>query len=96
MISLLNVQTELELLHGISAAISAPVMMENWGMFGDWMNKLSFLMPQGRCCFFCMEGALRFWRERTPIAGLLSSEFQSMSFQWAQRGTFLCGIYELR
>jgi len=94
--SLMNVETELELLHRASAAISAPSVIENWGMFGDWMDKLSFLVPQERGCFFGMESALLFWQKRTSIAGVFSNQFQSTSVQWAQRGTFLLGIYELR
>jgi hypothetical protein len=94
-ISLTNVETELELLHGFSVAISVPLVMENWGMFGDWMNKLSFLVPEGRGCFFCMEGALPFWQKRTSLAGILSNQLQSIYFQFASRGTFLLGVYEL-
>src|SRR5277367_3153583 len=75
--SLMNVETELELLHRASAAISAPSVIENWGMLGDWMDKLSFLVPQGRGCFFCMEAAMLFWQKHTSIAGILSNEFQS-------------------
>ena len=90
--SLMNVETELELLHRASGAISAPSVIENWGMFGDWMNKLSFLVPQGQGCFFCMDDALLFWQNKTSIAGILSNQFQSISVQWAQRGTFLLGI----
>lgn len=95
-ISLINIQTELELLQRISAAISAPSVIENWGMFEDWMNKLSFLVAEGRSCFLCMQDALSFWQKRTSIAGVLSNQLQSISFQWAQRRTFLLGIYELR
>ena len=95
-LSLMNVETELELLHRSSAAISAPWLVENWGMFEDWMDKLSFLIPQGRGCFFYMESALLFWQAHTKIAGILSEELQSISCQWAQRGTFLLGVYELR
>jgi len=95
-ISLINIETELELLHRISAAISAPWVIENWGMFEDWMNKLSFLVPEGRSCFFCMQDALSFWQERTSLAGVLSNQLQAMSVHWAQRRTFLLGIYELR
>jgi hypothetical protein len=94
--SVMNVETEIELLDRISKAISAPSVVENWGIFEDWMNKLSFLVPEGRICFFCMESALLFWQKHTLIAGTLSNQFQSQSFQWAQRGTVLMGIYELR
>ena len=94
--SLMSVETELELLNRASVAISAPSMIENWGMFGDWMDKLSFLMTEGRSCFFCMESALTFWQERTSIAGVLSNQLQSISLQWTRRGTFLLAIYELR
>jgi hypothetical protein len=95
-ISLMSVETELQLLHGISAMTSAPWVMENWGMFEDWMNKLSFLVPVGRGCFFCMDYALPFWQKRTSLAGALSNQLQSTSFQWAPRGRFLLGLYELR
>jgi hypothetical protein len=47
----MSVETELELLHGISAMTSAPWVLENWGMFEDWMNRLSFLVPEGRVAF---------------------------------------------
>jgi hypothetical protein len=95
-LSLMNVETAIELLHRFSTAISAPSVIENWGMFEDWMDKLSFLVPEGRGCFFCMGGALPFWQKRTSLAGVLSNQLQSISFQWAPRGTFLLGIYELR
>jgi hypothetical protein len=95
-LSLVNVETEIELLNRISVTILPPLVIENWGIFGDWMNRLSFLIPEGRGCFFCMEGALLFWRKHTLIAGSFSNEFQSQAFQWARHGTFLMGIYELR
>jgi hypothetical protein len=94
--SLMRVETEFELLNRASVAISAPSMIKNWGMFEDWMDKLSFLIPEGRGCFFCVESALAFWQERTSIAGVLSNHLQSISLQWTRRGTFLLGIYELR
>jgi hypothetical protein len=95
-ISLMNTETALQLLHEISTVISSPLAMKSWGEFEDWMNKLSFLVPEGRGCFLYMENALSFWQRRTALAGVLSNQLQSISFQWAPRGTFLLGIYELR
>jgi hypothetical protein len=85
--SLLNVENEIELLRRISEAISSPWVCTSWGMFEDWMNKLSFLIPKGRGCFLSMESALSFWQENTALAGILSNEIQSQASFWRDRAS---------
>lgn len=84
-ISLLNVATEIELLLRISVATSSPWVCTSWGMFKDWMNKLSFLLAKGKGCFLSLENGLSFWQEHTSIAGVLSEEIQSIASFWRDR-----------
>jgi hypothetical protein len=91
-ISLLDVETEIELLRRISAATSSPWVSTNWGAFEDWMNQLSFLLTKGRGCFLSMENGLSFWQRHTSIAGTLSNEIQSIASSWRDRSSVAGGV----
>ena len=83
--SLLSIEDETELLRRISEATSCPWVCTNWGMLGDWMNRLSFLIAKGKGCFLSMESALSFWQENTALAGILSDHIQSQASFWRDR-----------
>jgi hypothetical protein len=89
--SLLSIENETELLRRISEAISSPWICTNWGMFGDWMNQLSFAIAKGKGCFLSMESALLFWQENTALAGILSNVIQSQASFWRDRASVAGG-----
>jgi hypothetical protein len=89
--SLLSIENETELLRRISEAISSPWVCTSWGMFDDWMNRLSFLMAKGKGCFRSMESALSFWQENTALAGILSDQIQSQASFWRDRTSIAGG-----
>ena len=91
-ISLLNVETEIELLRRLSVATSSPWVCTSWGALEDWMNQLSFLLAKGRGCFFSMENGLSFWQEHTSIAGTLSNKIQSIASFWRDRSSVSGGV----
>jgi len=57
---LTNVETELELLHGLFCS--------DFSSSGNGKQGYPSFMPEGRSCFLCMEGALPFWQKRTSLA----------------------------